>query len=185
MRTFTYSCRDKRLNYRIEISFLGFDIKVRSTLGWAYQIFPGFVPILGKLSRNVATMVTNNLKDLHSIWARLVQLFNGITRGYFTKVVLHGIVFNRGRPSRSFRRRTKLYRFVHMKLGFRHYVTCRSPLYSVLWAKKRDVTVMGPDNILLRNFIIKMRRLYWPDSYKGKGIQYRGERVNMKPGKIR
>jgi len=185
MRGFTYFCRDKRLNYYLDISSTGFNIKVRSTLGWACQKFPVFVPICGKFSRNVATMLTDNLKDLHAIWARLVQLFDGVTRGYSLKVVLHGIVFNCGRPSRSFRRRTKLYRFVHMKLGFRHYVTCRSPLHSVLWAKKRDITVMGPDNIPLRNFIIKMRRLYWPDSYKGKGIQYRGERVNMKPGKIR
>lgn len=132
--------------------------------------------------RQLATWMAAPNSNWQSFWPKLIQLLDGVCRGYSLRLVLYAIVFKCDIPRiRSFRRQS----YIHLKLGFRHLVTCRAPEYSAVSASSRDIVVIGIDRVELRNFGIRVRSLAWPDVYKGKGIQYRGEDLKFKPGKQR
>jgi len=185
-KKFVHFARQKRFNIWFSFITTGLNIKIRGALGWAKHFLPYLAPYdaIKESNKNVVSLLLPTRKYLHSFWTTFDQLVAGITRGYFIKLVLHGIIFKCYLPKRRYRNKHKK-RYLFARLGIRHFICAGFPTNSHLWAKKRDITVVNVDNIALKNFVINFRRLYWPNAYKGTGVQYRGETVATKPGKKR
>ncbi len=73
---------------------------------------------------------------------------------------------------------------VNMQLGFSHPVVIE-PMDGVVFEVEgvNRIHVRGIDKQIVGEQAARLRRLRPPDSYKGKGVRYMGERVRLKPGK--
>lgn len=70
-----------------------------------------------------------------------------------------------------------------LALGFSHQVNFPIPEGIKIEAKENKITVFGVDKELVGREADKIKKIRKPDSYKGKGIRYLGERLKLKPGK--
>lgn len=70
------------------------------------------------------------------------------------------------------------------QLGFSHPVELKPPPGVTLQVVgSTGVRVLGSDKAMVGEVAARIRALYPPDPYKGKGIRYAGETVRLKPGK--
>ena len=68
-------------------------------------------------------------------------------------------------------------------LGFSHKIEV-APVEGITFSvSENKVTISGADKALVGKIAAQIRQFRLPDSYKGKGIRYLGERVKLKPGK--
>lgn len=70
-----------------------------------------------------------------------------------------------------------------LSLGYSHQINVEPADGINFTVSENKITVSGIDRDLVGRTADKIRRLRVPDSYKGKGIRYMGERVKLKPGK--
>ncbi|GAI52300.1 unnamed protein product, partial [marine sediment metagenome] len=73
---------------------------------------------------------------------------------------------------------------VVLQVGYSHPVEVMPPpgvLVEVIGTNR--ISVQGIDKELVGDVAAKIRAIRPPDSYKGKGIRYAGERIRLKPGK--
>lgn len=70
-----------------------------------------------------------------------------------------------------------------LSLGYSHPVRFTPPAGIKIETKENKITVFGVNKEEVGRVADKIKRLRWPDSYKGKGIRYLGERLKLKPGK--
>jgi len=175
----------KRYNIRFVLIQNFLYIFVKGVFGIVNKCFYINSIISPIISKNMFSFI-GNISIWRSCFSSIKQIVKGVTVGYSLRFVLHAIVFKCSLPRKRIRRRTKTFKYFHMKLGFRHLISCKLPKYSFVWTNgKRDISIISFDKIKLQNFSIRVRHLHWPDIYKGKGIQYRGEIINFKPGKQR
>ncbi len=70
-----------------------------------------------------------------------------------------------------------------LRLGFSHPVEFRAPAGVGLSVEQNQIRVFGADKSLVHQTAASIRAIKPPDAYKGKGIRYRGEKIQLKPGK--
>jgi large subunit ribosomal protein L6 len=72
-----------------------------------------------------------------------------------------------------------------LSLGYSHPVEVLLPdgIQASVDAKQITITLTGIDKHQLGQLAENLRTLRPPDSYKGKGIRYSGERLKLKAGK--
>jgi large subunit ribosomal protein L6 len=69
-------------------------------------------------------------------------------------------------------------------VGYSHPVEVLPPPgVSVEVVGANRISVQGIDKELVGDVAAKIRAIRPPDSYKGKGIRYAGEKIRLKPGK--
>lgn len=71
-----------------------------------------------------------------------------------------------------------------LSLGFSHPVKFTSPEGIKITVVENKVKVFGVDKEKVGIIADKIKRFKKPDSYKGKGIRYEGEKLRLKPGKV-
>ena len=70
---------------------------------------------------------------------------------------------------------------IEFKLGFSHLKTLQIPVGRInVSVQKNIIFVEGTDNILIGNFLNKIRSLKVPDIYKGKGFWYKYQKESFK-----
>jgi len=98
----------------------------------------------------------------------------GVTKGYEKVLEIHGT---------GFRAEVKGKKLI-LNLGFTHPVELDLPDSITAQVEKNTViTFRSYDKEFLGNFVAKVRDIYPPEPYKGKGIRYAGEYVRHKVGK--
>jgi len=70
-----------------------------------------------------------------------------------------------------------------LSLGYSHPVRFIPPAGIKIETKENKITIFGVNKEEVGRVADKIKRLRWPDAYKGKGIRYLGERLKLKPGK--
>ena len=115
------------------------------------------------------------IRGLHGLSRTLVaNMVTGVTEGYRKTMEIVGVGYRvqaRGAD-------------LEFSLGFSHPVTVRPPegITFRVEAPTRFV-VEGIDKQLVGEVAANIRKLRRPDPYKGKGVQYQGERIRRKVGK--
>jgi large subunit ribosomal protein L6 len=73
---------------------------------------------------------------------------------------------------------------LNLRMGFSHQVEV-TPLPGITLAVEGNnrIKVTGIDKEVVGEMAAEIRAIRPPDSYKGKGIRYAGEKVHLKPGK--
>jgi large subunit ribosomal protein L6 len=148
----------------------------------------------GKLTRNISGLlkVSANGKEvlvsrlgesrlhrsLHGLTRTLVaNMIEGVASGFEKKLEIHGVGYRADVKGPD----------VVLRIGFSHPVTFSLP-EGVSAEVKREgqitkIKMMGINKEVLAEAAAKLRAIFRPEPYKGKGIRYEGEVVRRKAGK--
>jgi hypothetical protein len=97
----------------------------------------------------------------------------GVSGGLFVKMDLVGLGF----------RFLKIGNKFYLKVGYGHYIEVTIPSSVHVVGYKRRILIFGIDRESLYNFASQLRLQKKPDAYKGKGILFHNEELNLKVGK--
>jgi hypothetical protein len=71
---------------------------------------------------------------------------------------------------------------LQLKLGFSQIITIPVPIKKIsLVLSKRRIIVVGHNILEVSKFAFKIKLLKLPNIYKGKGLWYKNEKINLKP----
>ena len=145
----------------------------------------------GELSRGVARGidiaqagdVVNVLRDSedaqvranHGLMRALVaNMVQGVSKGFARQLEIQGVGFKAEVKGKT----------LVLNLGFSHQVVYPFPPgITVDVEQNTKLAVKGIDREKVGQVASELRGLRPPDSYKGKGVRYQGERVRLKAGK--
>lgn len=108
--------------------------------------------------------------------AWLHQLIVGVTRGYNKKLKLVGVGYRALLENNN----------LTLKLGYSHLIQYQIPQdITIMPSKNKGVLLLikGIEFVRVNQVASEIRSFRKPDSYKGKGIHYQGEILNLKKGK--
>ena len=116
-----------------------------------------------------------NHRSLHGLTRSLVaNMVEGVTNGFEKTLELSGVGC----------RAQKIDNGVSLQVGFCHAVDFIAPPgIDISVEGVNRIRVSGIDKEVVGETAAKIRAVRPPDSYKGKGIRYAGERIRIKPGK--
>lgn len=117
---------------------------------------------------------TKEVKSLHgSVQRTLIACMSGVSSGWSKKLELVGTGYRAKLEGGS----------LVLAIGFSHPVRFDPPEEISFAVEENKIIVSGIDKRLVGQIAADIRAVRPPDSYKGKGIRYEGEKVRRKPGK--
>ena len=119
---------------------------------------------------------TKETRAAHGLYRSLIaNMIEGVTKGYEKRLEIVGVGY-RARVEKG---------EVVLQLGFSHPVrlTFDPERLAVEVEKNTLIRVSGADKEAVGAFAARIREIYPPEPYKGKGIRYEGEYVRRKAGK--
>ncbi len=164
----------------VEVNISGTTIKVKGPKGELAWNFPPSMEVTQE-DRTVVVKRpddTKQKKALHGLTRSLIaNMVKGVSEGYTIEMEIVGIGYRAEQKGES----------IVLSLGYSHPVEFQLPkgISAQVDAKARPMklTLTGIDKQLIGQVAANIRALRPPDSYKGKGIRYAGERLKLKPGK--
>jgi len=160
----------------VTISVQGTTVTFKGSKGEAAVNLPPKIQAVVKDGKVIVTAVDDSAMA-SNCWglARtlLANMLVGVTVGYVQELELQGVGFKAALAG------TKL----TMTLGFSSPVEFDAPAGITLKAKDTLVTVSGCDKQQVGDTAARIRSIYPPEPYKGKGVRYKGEVVRRKAGK--
>jgi len=120
-------------------------------------------------------IVENNSKSYTKYFRKLKKLIFDVSYKSFRKLKLQGIGYKFSIISNN---------LIHLKLGFSHSIYFKLPEYITAKLTKNNILFLFSDStekLVLISESIKNCKI--PDPYKGKGILYVNEKINLKIGK--
>jgi large subunit ribosomal protein L6 len=106
--------------------------------------------------------------------ANLANMVTGVTRGFERKLELVGVGYRASVQGKS----------LNLTLGFSHPVNFPVPEgISIETPSQTEIVVKGADLQRVGQVAAEIRGYRPPEPYKGKGVRYSGERIEMKEGK--
>ena len=103
----------------------------------------------------------------------LKQAVYGVSLSYVLILVLQGVGY----------RVDKLDNKIVLKLGYSHMHLIPIPKGVGIRCRKSEIHIRSSDLVLLNSFASSLRKLRFPDSYKGCGVLYKNELIRVKEGK--
>lgn len=118
--------------------------------------------------------VQNNAMHSGTVRALIANMVEGVTQGYQKKLQLVGVGY------RAATQGTKL----NLALGFSHPIEYPIPEgITVETPSQTEIIVKGADKKMVGQVASDIRRFRPPEPYKGKGVRYSDERVELKEAK--
>lgn len=106
--------------------------------------------------------------------SNIYNMVKGVVNGYSKELELVGVGF----------RAQSQGKVVNFNLGFSHSINFNVPEgITIETPKPTQIIVRGIDKVKVGEVAARIRSLYPPESYKGKGIRYLGEVIKLKAGK--
>lgn len=144
----------------------------------------------GKLSVKVLPFITAELKDGQltfklqqatkqgrANWGTIASLvtnaIKGVNEGFSKKLELEGVGFKASMEGAN----------LVINVGFTHPVKYATPANIKITVEKGVIKISGPSKELVGETAAKIRKIFPPEPYKGKGIHYQGEVIRRKAGK--
>lgn len=117
----------------------------------------------------------DRFRAVHGLVRSLVSnMVKGVTDGYSKDLVINGVGFRAALNGRT----------LSLSLGFASPIEYTVPeTVSVTVNNNTEITVAGIDKQQVGNVAARIRSFYPAEPYKGKGVQYKGERIRRKVGK--
>lgn len=113
-------------------------------------------------------------RSKHGLMRTLINnMIVGVTQGFEKKLEINGVGFRVALAGTSLK----------MNLGFSHDVIYALPEGIQAKVEQNTITISGISKQLVGQVAAEIRALKKPEPYKGKGIQYVGERILRKSGK--
>lgn len=105
--------------------------------------------------------------------SHILNMIEGVTKGFEKKLQIEGIGYKGEVKGKE----------LVFNLGFSHPVVVPVPEHLVTTIEKGIISVSGINKEEVGAFAAKIRDYKKPEPYKGKGIRYVGEHVEIKQGK--
>ncbi|HEY4211369.1 MAG TPA: 50S ribosomal protein L6 [Steroidobacteraceae bacterium] len=106
--------------------------------------------------------------------AHLANMVLGVTKGYEKKLELVGVGFRAGVQGKT----------LNLTLGFSHPVSYPIPEgITIETPTQTEVVIKGIDRQKVGQVAAEIRDVRPPEPYKGKGVKYAGEKIELKEGK--
>ncbi len=162
----------------VDLSVDNKTVKVRGPKGELSWVYPDRINV----SVNSGIVVVERIGDsrldrsLHGLTRSIISnMVTGVSQGYQKVLEIVGIGY------KAQVRGSKLV----LSLGYSHPIEFQLPegIKASVDAKQTVITLTGIDKHQLGQVAENLKGLRLPDSYKGKGIRYSGERFKLKAGK--
>ena len=109
-----------------------------------------------------------------TIRAILSNMVTGVSEGFTRKLELVGVGYRAAVDGNN----------LNLSLGFSHPVVFTAPGgVTITTPTQTEILISGADKQLIGEVAAKIRAYRKPEPYKGKGIRYAGEKINMKEAK--
>ena len=106
--------------------------------------------------------------------AHLANMVLGVTKGYEKKLELVGVGFRAQMQGKT----------LNLTLGFSHPVNYPIPEgISIETPSQTEIVIKGIDRQKVGQVAAEIRDVRPPEPYKGKGVRYAGEKIELKEGK--
>jgi large subunit ribosomal protein L6 len=122
----------------------------------------------------VAERTRDSLMHAGSLRAHLANVVKGVSQGYEKKLELVGVGYRAQAQGRN----------LNLTLGFSHPVVYEVPEgITVETPTQTEILVKGADKQQVGQVAAEIRAYRAPEPYKGKGVRYSGERIELKETK--
>ncbi len=109
-----------------------------------------------------------------SLRANLANVVEGVSRGYEKKLELVGVGYRAQAQGKN----------LNLTLGFSHPVVYVAPEgITIETPSQTEIVVKGADKQRVGQVAAELRGFRAPEPYKGKGVRYSGERIELKETK--
>ena len=116
----------------------------------------------------------NDMAMAGTVRAVLSNMVTGVSEGFQRKLELVGVGY----------RATMQGKDLNLSLGFSHPVLFKTPDgITIVTPTQTEILVSGADKQRVGEVAAKIRGYRPPEPYKGKGVRYSGEKINMKEAK--
>jgi len=133
-----------------------------------------FQPVEQKNVARAATSARNQKALTGTVRATVANVIKGVSKGFERKLTLIGV---------GYRAMVKGHD-LHLTVGYSHPVVLTAPKGIVIEAPSQtEVIVKGMDKHLVGHVASKIRAVRPPEPYKGKGIRYADEVIELKETK--
>ncbi len=106
--------------------------------------------------------------------AHIANMITGVTKGYEKKLELQGVGFRASVQGKS----------LNLTLGFSHPVNYPVPEgITIETPSQTEILIKGIDRQKVGQVAAEIRDVRPPEPYKGKGVRYAGEKIELKEGK--
>jgi large subunit ribosomal protein L6 len=106
--------------------------------------------------------------------AHIANMILGVTKGYEKKLELQGVGFRAAVQGKA----------LNLTLGFSHPVNYPIPEgISIETPSQTEIVIKGIDRQKVGQVAAEIRDVRPPEPYKGKGVRYAGEKIELKEGK--
>lgn len=152
-------------------------LRVKGPKGDLAQRLPAGVSLQqeGNVVRVLRADDANQTRANHGLTrALLAGMVHGVTSGFERKLEIQGTGFKGEVKGKT----------LVLSLGYSHPVEFPFPEgITIEVDKATKLVIKGANKQLVGETAAQLRRFRPPDSYKGKGVRYEGERVRLKAGK--
>ena len=122
----------------------------------------------------IAERNRESLMHAGSLRSHLANLVHGVSQGYEKKLELVGVGYRAQAQGRS----------LNLTLGFSHPVVYAIPEgVTIETPTQTEIVVKGADKQQVGQVAAEIRAYRAPEPYKGKGVRYSGERIELKETK--
>jgi large subunit ribosomal protein L6 len=122
----------------------------------------------------VAERNRESLMHAGSLRANLANVVRGVSQGYEKKLELVGVGYRAQAQGRN----------LNLTLGFSHPVVYVAPEgVTIETPSQTEILVKGADKQQVGQVAAEIRSYRAPEPYKGKGVRYSGERIELKETK--
>ncbi|MFO1408190.1 MAG: 50S ribosomal protein L6 [Steroidobacteraceae bacterium] len=122
----------------------------------------------------VAEPAHDALMHAGSLRANLANVVEGVSKGYEKKLELVGVGYRAQAQGRN----------LNLTLGFSHPVVYAAPEgITIETPSQTEIVIKGADKQRVGQVAAEIRAFRAPEPYKGKGVRYSGERIELKETK--
>jgi large subunit ribosomal protein L6 len=122
----------------------------------------------------VAERSKESLMHAGSLRAHLANFVHGVSQGYEKKLELVGVGYRAAAQGRN----------LNLTLGFSHPVVYEAPDgVTIETPSQTEVLIKGANKQQVGQVAAEIRAYRAPEPYKGKGVRYSGERIELKETK--
>lgn len=162
----------------VNVDLKGGTIKVKGPKGELGWDFPAGmdVQVQGQSVLVQRPDDTKQSRALHGLTRSLINnMVTGVSKGYERALEINGVGYRAQVQGKK----------ITFALGFSHPVEFELPdgIAAEVDKKQTSLKLSGIDKQKIGQVAADIRSLRPPDSYKGKGIRYAGERIKLKAGK--
>lgn len=159
----------------VELTIADGQIKVKGPKGALSIAKPESIAL--KTENGEAVLVPANDESVAlagTLRAILANMVTGVSEGFTRKLELVGVGYRAAAQGND----------LNLSLGFSHPVVFTAPAgITITTPSQTEILISGADKQLIGEVAAKIRAYRKPEPYKGKGIRYAGEIINMKEAK--